>query len=195
MPISTLRLCSLRMPRHFLVSYHLLPLLPTGTTDNMVYMLPYVWTGKGKSQVFLGFLDIGAHTFSIQLNKVFNLFFVLSGNKLSFHRKKKKTNKNIQSVNISKLPGVFFKPKSIKVGQTLENSSIKWKYCIQWDKPGSWWLDKLYKHVITHPVVKGMALLNSLFKPQGILTLKMLSSTRVGISKEIKFPSSWSEEI
>lgn len=99
MPISTLRLCSLRMPRHFLVSYHLLPLLPTGTTDNMVYMLQYVRTGKGKSQVFLGFLDIGAHTFSIQLNKIFNLFLVLSGNKLSLHRKKKKTNKKNRSIS------------------------------------------------------------------------------------------------
>lgn len=101
MPISTLRLCSLRMPRHFLVSYHLLPLLPTGTTDNMVYMLQYVRTGKGKSQVFLGFLDIGAHTFSIQLNKIFNLFLVLSGNKLSLHRKKKKTNKQKKTFNQS----------------------------------------------------------------------------------------------
>ena len=49
---------------------------------------------REKSQVFLGFLDIGAHTFSIQLNKAFNLFLVLSGNKLSLHRKKKKKKKS-----------------------------------------------------------------------------------------------------
>ena len=61
--------------------YHLLPLVPTGIID---HMFQYICELE-KPQIFLGFVDTGGHIISIHMKKAFNLFLVLSENKLSPH--------------------------------------------------------------------------------------------------------------